>query len=109
MGAAPDLRGNQIFVSAYLVWIDFPVVIDVKHRKEAIRVLLHLVERQLAIVIAVSLSKPVNKRVVLAPIRAKRLAHRTDENAAMPRSRNDDGGGGRTGEDLGGGRREGED
>ena len=86
MGAAPNLRGNHVLVSGNLVRIDFPVMIDVKQRKKAIRVLLHLLEGKLTIVITVGLPKPIDECVVLAPVRAKWLAHGTDENASMSRS-----------------------
>ena len=65
-----------------LVGIDLAVMIDVENGKEALGILLHLGEREPAVMIAIGLREPVGERVVVTSCRTERLAHRADEHPA---------------------------
>jgi hypothetical protein len=79
--AGSDLGGDDFLVAGDIVGIDFAIMIDVEKGEEAIRVALHLVEGQSAVMIAVGLGEPIGEAIVAAVARPKWLAHRADEQA----------------------------
>lgn len=79
MLASTDLRSNYILVTCDLVRIDFTVVVDVEKRKESLGILLHLLNRQAAVMVLVGLFEPVCQRIVFPTVRSERFAHRTNE------------------------------
>jgi hypothetical protein len=77
-----NFRSDDILVMGGLVGVDFAIVIGVEQSEEAIRVQLHFVRRDLAVMVAVGLGEPGGKHVRAASLRSKRLAHGADEDAA---------------------------
>jgi hypothetical protein len=83
---ARNFGGDNGFVAGDFVRIDFTVVIDVKEGEESFRILLHLKERQPAIMVRIRPVEPVGEGI--AAVIAERLSHRTDEHGTgMQRNR----------------------
>ena len=79
--SARYLRCHDGFVARDLVGIDFPIVVHVKRREEAISIGSHLRESELPVMVAVGLSEPQGQAGNVTGFRAEGFAHRADERA----------------------------
>ena len=79
-----DLRRDLIFIACDIVGIDFSVFADVESGKEARRILLHLVESELPVMVEIGLTEPVRERIVVRARRPEGFAHGADEDAVRP-------------------------
>ena len=77
-----DFRSDDILIMADLVGIDLAIMVFIEKPEKPLGILLHFIESQLGIVVAIGPVKPVGEGVIFTASWAERLAHRADEHPA---------------------------
>ena len=74
-----DVGRELPFIVNHLLGADFAIRVGVEHGKKALRIGLHFIKGEQAVMVAVGLVEPAGERIVVRGARAERFAHRADE------------------------------